>query len=159
MLLFTLSCYRTMNSKIIMPFSTMAIAAVVLLFASGPIVTNHNALAVVYYHGHYGHYHGHYHYRYHGHYHYRYHGHYRQNNRISKTQFFYFDNFRKIKNKKGKASKLVPLRKQIDVPILMISILITSLFLALHSQTNIIDSRPLPNLLFLMSRITQTILE
>ncbi|MFY9794865.1 MAG: hypothetical protein WAJ93_04180 [Candidatus Nitrosopolaris sp.] len=33
------------------------------------------------------------------------------------------------------------MRKQIDVPILMISILITSLFLALHSQTNIIDSR------------------
>ncbi|HXX96166.1 MAG TPA: hypothetical protein VEL11_03505, partial [Candidatus Bathyarchaeia archaeon] len=64
---------------------TMAIAAVVLLFASGPIVTNHHALAVLYYthhyghyYGHYGHYHyGHYHYRYHGHYHYRYHGHYR----------------------------------------------------------------------------------
>ncbi|MFY9869923.1 MAG: hypothetical protein WAK17_09420 [Candidatus Nitrosopolaris sp.] len=33
------------------------------------------------------------------------------------------------------------MRKQIDVPILMISILITSLFLALLSQTNIIDSR------------------
>jgi hypothetical protein len=78
-----------MNSKIIMPFSTMAIAAVVLLFASGPIVADHHALAVVYhyghyghyhyhghYHGHYGHYHGHYG-HYHGHYgHYHYHGHY-----------------------------------------------------------------------------------
>ena len=60
----------------------MALAAVALLFTSGPIVTDHHALGAVYYHGHYGHYHGHYygHYRhYHGHYygHYRhYHGHY-----------------------------------------------------------------------------------
>ena len=44
------------------------------------------------------------------------------------------------KIKREKASKLVPLR-YIDVPFLMISILITGLLLALHSQTNIIDSR------------------
>jgi hypothetical protein len=46
----------------------------------------------------------------------------------------------KSKIKREKASKSVPLR-YIDVPILMISILITGLLLALHSQTNIIDSR------------------
>ncbi|MFZ0514173.1 MAG: hypothetical protein WAM14_21385 [Candidatus Nitrosopolaris sp.] len=56
-----------MNSKLFMTFSAMAIAAVVLLFASGPIVGNQQALA-------YG-YHGHGHYYYHGHGHYYYHGH------------------------------------------------------------------------------------
>jgi hypothetical protein len=71
-----------MNSRTTVTFSNMAIAAVVLLFASGPIVTDHHASAAIYHYGHYGHYHGHYygHYRhYHGHYygHYRhYHGHY-----------------------------------------------------------------------------------
>jgi hypothetical protein len=44
-----------MNSKIIMPFSTMAIAAIVLLFASGPIVQNQQAFAV----GYFPHYHHH----------------------------------------------------------------------------------------------------
>ena len=48
--------------------------------------------------------------------------------------------FEKSKIKREKGSKLVPLR-YIGVPILMISILITGLLLALHSQTNIIDSR------------------
>ena len=42
----------TMNSKATMTFSTLAIAAVALLFASGPIVGNQQALAYVYHHGH-----------------------------------------------------------------------------------------------------------
>jgi len=46
----------------------------------------------------------------------------------------------KSKIKREKASKLVPLR-YIDVPILMITILITGLMLASYPQTNIIDSR------------------
>jgi hypothetical protein len=57
----------------------MAIAAVVLLFASGPIVTDHHASAAIYHYGHYGHYghyHGHY-YGHYGHYHGHYYGHYR----------------------------------------------------------------------------------
>jgi hypothetical protein len=58
-----------------------------------------------------------------------------------KTRFFIFDmTISKSKIKREEASKLVPLR-YIDVPILMISILITGLLLALNSQTNIIDSR------------------
>ncbi|HXX96352.1 MAG TPA: hypothetical protein VEL11_04440 [Candidatus Bathyarchaeia archaeon] len=40
-----------MNPKIIMPFSTMAIAAVALLFASGPIISSQQALAFVVVHG------------------------------------------------------------------------------------------------------------
>jgi hypothetical protein len=80
--------YITMYSKTSIVFSTVAIAAVVLLFGSGPILS-HQALAVLYYMHHYGHYYGHYghyhygygHYRYHygyGHYRYHYgHGHYR----------------------------------------------------------------------------------
>jgi hypothetical protein len=66
-----------MNSKTSIVFSIAAIAAVVLIFASGPIVAAHQASAVVYVHRHYG-YHGHYYRPYHGHYHgyYRhYHGH------------------------------------------------------------------------------------
>lgn len=68
----------TMNSKATTTFSTLAIAAVALLFASGPILAAHQASAVVYVHRH-GYYHGHYYRPYHGHYHghyYRpYHGH------------------------------------------------------------------------------------
>ena len=63
--------------------STVAIAVVVLLFASGPIIQNQQAFAanlygsgLVRYHGGYG-YHGHYHGYYQGHYHGYYHGHYR----------------------------------------------------------------------------------
>jgi hypothetical protein len=58
-----------MNPKIIMPFSTMAIAAVALLFASGPIISSQQALAFVYVHGHAGFYHGYGFYRGHGFYH------------------------------------------------------------------------------------------
>jgi hypothetical protein len=47
----------------------------------------------------------------------------------------------KLKINWEKANKLVPLRRHTDVPIFMISILITALMLALYSQTNIIDSR------------------
>jgi hypothetical protein len=62
--------------------STVAIAAVMVLFVSGPLVTNQQALAYRYYHGYHGYY-GYY-YRYHGYYHghyhryhpYHYHGHY-----------------------------------------------------------------------------------
>src|SRR5215469_18922841 len=74
-----------MNSKTNIVFSAVAIAVAVLLFASGPIVQNQQAIAanlygsgLVRYHGGYGH--GHYHGYYHGHYrHYHgyYHGHYR----------------------------------------------------------------------------------
>ena len=42
-----------MNSKRSIVLSTVAIAAIVVLFASGPIVANHQASAVVY--GHHGH--------------------------------------------------------------------------------------------------------
>jgi hypothetical protein len=69
-----------MNSKTSKSLSTVAIAVVVLLFASGPIVQNQQAFAanlygsgLVRYHGGYG-YHGHYHGYYHGHYR-HYHGH------------------------------------------------------------------------------------
>ncbi len=63
--------------------STIAIAAVMVLFVSCPLVTNQQALAYRYYHGYHGYYHGYYH-RYHGYYHgyyhryhpYHYHGHY-----------------------------------------------------------------------------------
>ncbi|MGB6528974.1 MAG: hypothetical protein WBF33_12780 [Candidatus Nitrosopolaris sp.] len=63
-----------MNSKTTMAFSTMTIAAVVLLFASGPIVQNQAFAANLYgsglvgYHGGYGH---HYHYYSYHHRHYR----------------------------------------------------------------------------------------
>ena len=66
-----------MNSKTGITFSIAAIAAVALLFASGPILAVHHASGVVYVHRHYG-YHGHYYRPYHGPYHgyYRhYHGH------------------------------------------------------------------------------------
>ena len=43
----------TMNSKATMTISSLAIAAVALLFASGHIVGNQQAQAYVYYHGHY----------------------------------------------------------------------------------------------------------
>ena len=65
-----------MNSKTSVSLSVVAIAALVILFASGPIVAAHQASAVVYAHRHYGYYHGHYR-HYHGHYHGYYHGHYR----------------------------------------------------------------------------------
>ena len=65
-----------MNSNTTLSLSVAAIAALVLLFASGPIVSHHQALAVVIVHGHYGGYFPHYHYGYYGHYgHYHYHGH------------------------------------------------------------------------------------
>ena len=65
-----------MNSNTTLSLSVAAIAAIVLLFASGPIVSHHQALAVVIVHGHYGGYFPHYHYGYHGHYgHYHYNGH------------------------------------------------------------------------------------
>ena len=78
---------QNMNSRIIMPLSTMAIAAVVLLFATGPTFADQQAHGIFeHYHEHYdgyiyGHYH-HYHGYYYGHYH-HYHGHY-QNNRTSR---------------------------------------------------------------------------
>ena len=62
-----------MNSRTV-SLSVVAIAALVLLFASGPMVSGHQALAVVIVHGHYGGYFPHYHYGYYGHYGY-YHGH------------------------------------------------------------------------------------
>jgi hypothetical protein len=76
-----------MNSKATITISTLAIAAVALLFASGPIVGSQQAQAYVYYHGnylyHYGHYYRHpyYHHFYYGHYygpyyHHLYYGHY-----------------------------------------------------------------------------------
>jgi hypothetical protein len=69
-----------MNPKISVSMGTVAIAALMLLFASGPIVSGHQALAVVIVHGHYGGYFPHYHYGYYGHYvphyHYGYYGHY-----------------------------------------------------------------------------------
>jgi hypothetical protein len=55
-----------MNSRTV-SLSFVAIAALVLLFASGPIVAAHQASAVVYVHRHYGYYHGHYYRHYHGH--------------------------------------------------------------------------------------------
>jgi hypothetical protein len=65
-----------MNPKIIMPFSTMAIAAVALLFASGPIISSQQALAFVYVHGHAGFYRGHGFYHGYGFYHHPYYRHY-----------------------------------------------------------------------------------
>ena len=56
-----------MNSKTSVSLSVVAIAALVLLFASGPIVAAHQASAVVYVHRHYGYHHGHYYRHYHGH--------------------------------------------------------------------------------------------
>ena len=58
-----------MNSNTTLSLSVVAIAALVLLFASGPMIGKQQAVAYVYYHGHYGHY-------YHGHY-YRHHAFYR----------------------------------------------------------------------------------
>ena len=59
---------------------SLSVVASVLLFASGPIVSGHQASAVVIVHGHYGGYFPHYHYGYYGHYHphyhYGYYGHY-----------------------------------------------------------------------------------
>ncbi|HYA83603.1 MAG TPA: hypothetical protein VEH06_09175 [Candidatus Bathyarchaeia archaeon] len=50
-----------MNSNTSLSLSVVAIAALVLLFASGPIIGKQQAVAYVYYHGHHGHYyHGHY---------------------------------------------------------------------------------------------------
>jgi hypothetical protein len=46
----------------------------------------------------------------------------------------------KSKIKTEKASRLAPLRRHIDMPIFVKTILITALILALYSQTNIIDS-------------------
>jgi hypothetical protein len=65
-----------MNPNTTLSLSVVAIAALVLLFASGPIVAAHQASAVVYVHRHYGYHHGHYYRHYHGHYHGYYHGHY-----------------------------------------------------------------------------------
>jgi hypothetical protein len=47
----------------------------------------------------------------------------------------------KSKVKREKASRLAPLRRHIDVPIFVKTILITALIVALYSQTNIIYSR------------------
>jgi hypothetical protein len=80
---------KTAKQKTI-ALSTVAIAAVMILFVSGPLVTNQQALAYRHYHGYHGYYHryhGYYHgyyHRYHGYYHgyyhrhhpYHYHGHY-----------------------------------------------------------------------------------
>ncbi|MFZ0224057.1 MAG: hypothetical protein WAM42_20445 [Candidatus Nitrosopolaris sp.] len=57
-----------MNPKTSIALSIVAIAAVVLLFASGPLVGNQQALAYRYYHGHHGYYHGYYHRHHRGHY-------------------------------------------------------------------------------------------
>jgi hypothetical protein len=72
-----------MYSKTSVSLSSVAIAALVLVFASGPIVSHHQALAVVIVHGHYGGYFPHYHHGYYGHYggyfphyHHGYYGHY-----------------------------------------------------------------------------------
>ena len=69
-----------MDPNTTLSLSVVAIAALVLLFASGPIVSGHQALAIVIVHGHYGGYFPHYHYGYYGHYHphyhYGYYGHY-----------------------------------------------------------------------------------
>ena len=62
-----------MNPNTTLSLSVVAIAALVLLFASGPIIGKQQAVAYVYYHGH--HYHGHYGHYYHGHY-YRHHAYY-----------------------------------------------------------------------------------
>ena len=66
--------YRTMNSETV-SLSVIAIAALVLLFASGPIVAAHQASAVVYVHRHYGYYYGHHYRPYHGHHYGYYYGH------------------------------------------------------------------------------------
>jgi hypothetical protein len=58
-----------MNSNTSLSLIVVAIAALVLLFASGPVIGKQQAVAYGYYHGHYGHY-------YHGHY-YRHHAYYR----------------------------------------------------------------------------------
>jgi len=47
-----------MNPNTSLSLSVVAIAALVLLFASAPIISKQQAAAYVYYHGH--HYHGHY---------------------------------------------------------------------------------------------------
>ncbi|MGB6534096.1 MAG: hypothetical protein WBF33_38950 [Candidatus Nitrosopolaris sp.] len=69
-----------MNSKTTITFGTTAIAAVALLFTSGPIVGNQQALAYVYHHGHYYHHpyyhHPYYHHPYYHYGHYYHHGHY-----------------------------------------------------------------------------------
>ncbi len=65
--LFLVLYNTSMNSKTTIVFSIAAIAAVALLFASGPILAAHQASAVVYVHRHYGYYHGHYYRHYHGH--------------------------------------------------------------------------------------------
>ena len=59
-----------MKSKTIITFTTMAIAAVALLFASGPIVGNQPAFAYFYYGYHHFHpyYYHHYYHHYYGHY-------------------------------------------------------------------------------------------
>ena len=62
-----------MNSKTTIGFSIAAIAAVALLFASGPI--SQQALAFVVVHGHAGFYHGHGFYHGYGFYHHPYYGH------------------------------------------------------------------------------------
>jgi len=54
------SIHTLMNSRLIMPLSTVTIPAVVLLTASSLLVSSNQALAFVYVHGDEGHYHGHY---------------------------------------------------------------------------------------------------
>jgi hypothetical protein len=62
-------------------------------------------------------------------------------------RFFYIMTIsEKSKIKREKASRLAPLRRHIDVPIFVKTILITALIVALYSQTNIIDSRALVQL-------------
>ena len=69
-----ISYCRAMNSNTTVSLS-IGIAALVLLFASGPIVAAHQASAVVYVHRHYGYHHGHHYGYYHGHHYRHYHGH------------------------------------------------------------------------------------
>jgi hypothetical protein len=64
-----------MNSKTTIVFSIAAIAAVALLFASGPIISSQQTLAFVVVHGHAGFYHGHGFYHGYGFYHHPYYGH------------------------------------------------------------------------------------
>jgi hypothetical protein len=69
------SCYTVMNSKTSVALS-VAIAAVVLLFASGPIIGNHQALASGHDHfGHHDHHHHHHHHHEHRHHEHRHHDH------------------------------------------------------------------------------------
>jgi hypothetical protein len=49
--------FVSMNSKTRIVFSAIAIATVVLLFGSGAVLLDHQALAMHHHHGHYHHHH------------------------------------------------------------------------------------------------------